>query len=388
MPETTMGRLGSFGLDAVQSAPVRVQPSFIHSIILSGTVTNQFGAERQVVYRFGSDEVDVTDRELLIRTLRESPNSVGVVELDAHGNERKLDDAEKGALADDLEQKEWTVVVEADTWTETIEQFDAMDAEEEAQLSDEEREGRAQDEAMREWQYSAINKEREAEAGLSYEEMSERNEATFERALRLLSESSILPPGVYDMIMANLPDFYTEEVGYTYHVLDKTTGECEIHISQNVRGETERLITILHELLHNAVYKSRPEGSELPLFLNEGLTEVYARKILEEWGIPCPPLTAAYMAAQGWANALEGIVGGETLREAYFSGDLSAVGESFDQKFGDGAFDNMVRLSDRIHTDRNGDLVGPDVGDVMDYLERLMRLNWSNLIDWRNLAER
>jgi hypothetical protein len=112
-------------------------------------------------------------------------------------------------------------------------------------------------------------------------------------------------------------------------------------------------VTIVHEQLHYASHlngggqirwRDDEGGPAFASFdsnrwLHEGLTELHAQQLARARGHEHPP---SYPAETTIGFYLQRIVGEDTLREAYFSGDFTEVRREVNERLGEGTFEAML----------------------------------------------
>jgi hypothetical protein len=104
-----------------------------------------------------------------------------------------------------------------------------------------------------------------------------------------------------------------------------------------VNGETTLVTATAHEILHNNTAPAyRGAVGET---INEGTTEIFARRALKSAGVKVPSVTA-YPDQVRMTEKLEKLVGGATLVNAYFSGPATLV-DKFEELKGVGTWANL-----------------------------------------------
>jgi hypothetical protein len=117
---------------------------------------------------------------------------------------------------------------------------------------------------------------------------------------------------------------------------------------------------VCHEVLHYASFlgggmdvrwrSGRGATSDTPVIIGdqrwfiEGLTDLHAQQLARAHERTPTGVSYFYEAAVGFY--IQRIVGEETLRQAYMTGDYTAVRLSFDRRLGQGAFERLVRSDD------------------------------------------
>ncbi len=207
------------------------------------------------------------------------------------------------------------------------------------------------------------------ESSLSREEISRRNMATEMQAVAVLRDSGFLPEGAYSQMQQNPATVSTRDLahGYDgYYVM--RGGGASITIDPDVRGETARLHTMVHEELHHASRLGR--GSDVPSeykFLDEGMTELYAVRALQSSGIQVPQSEVTYQSNIRIVAAIEQMAGRDAVRDAYFTGNFDSLRAPVDRALGAGTFGQMVNFGGSSRFTDEG-VAGPNPTEALNFL--------------------
>jgi hypothetical protein len=98
--------------------------------------------------------------------------------------------------------------------------------------------------------------------------------------------------------------------------------------------QSRNAATIIHEGLHT--YADPAFGPETGNELNEGVAEYFTRQILSDLNIP--PAKNTYEAQLAEVNRIVPVIGEETLRNAYFKGEIDNFEKKVNQELGPCAF--------------------------------------------------
>ena len=105
--------------------------------------------------------------------------------------------------------------------------------------------------------------------------------------------------------------------------------------------------TLAHERLHQL--SSNGRGAPFGGRFGEGITEHFANRIYGNLGIRgIPP---AYPAERRVIQMIEARVGEGPIAQAYFRGDTRSMQQALDRQLGPGAFDTVIRYTERGRTD-------------------------------------
>lgn len=129
----------------------------------------------------------------------------------------------------------------------------------------------------------------------------------------------------------------------------------------------------VHEELHRC---TSPELAGVSRGMCEGITEhltnkvdavtVYDYRALPDGDWQSEKIVS-YPGNCRIAQQMEALVGEEKLQQAYFRGDVEGLRSEVDARCGSGSFDELCRISDRVHACESGDT--PDAQAAAEALE-------------------
>jgi hypothetical protein len=146
---------------------------------------------------------------------------------------------------------------------------------------------------------------------------------------------------------------YGRYIGGTNHIMIRDDQPHEEGIVVRDRTESRRRLTILHEQLHYAAWLGGGmdirwrDGEGHPViagrvgWLHEGLTEMHAQQIVRSHGHQ--PGYVSYPHETATGIYLQRLVGADTLRRAYLTGDFTQVRQALDRRLGAGTFDRLLQ---------------------------------------------
>ncbi len=142
-------------------------------------------------------------------------------------------------------------------------------------------------------------------------------------------------------------------------------GTNHLSISSEVRLEADRYLILVHEQLHYAswlgggdVIRWRGQGDRPVIagdvrWLHEGLTELHAQQLVRQQGqapsffaYPAESAFGFYLQKMAEMGTGDGARGRAVLREAYLTGDFTAVRAIVDGRLGEGTFDVLLGMRD------------------------------------------
>jgi hypothetical protein len=115
-----------------------------------------------------------------------------------------------------------------------------------------------------------------------------------------------------------------------------------------IHKERQKTVTVLHEAVHlysNPALRHDPTvvaTIQAGNMVNEGFTHYFTEQIADEQYLDKSGISTDYGLAAKEVRALVGLVGEETLRRAYFEGDVAGLRTAFDAKHGAGACDAWI----------------------------------------------
>lgn len=133
------------------------------------------------------------------------------------------------------------------------------------------------------------------------------------------------------------PDDYETVGGF----VDRSTKPPTVWIHK----ERQKPVTVLHEALHiysHQALRTDPgitgsvKGSN---YVNEGCTQYFTEQIADEQYISLEGISTEYRRAAAEVRALAELVGEDTVRHAYFEGDVAGLRAAVDALHGAGTFD-------------------------------------------------
>jgi len=105
--------------------------------------------------------------------------------------------------------------------------------------------------------------------------------------------------------------------------------------------------TLAHERLHQL--SSNGRGAPFDGRFGEGITEHFANRIYGNLGIR--GIRPAYPNERRVIQMIEARVGEAPIARAYFRGDTRSIQQALDRQLGPGAFDTIIRYTERGRTD-------------------------------------
>lgn len=140
----------------------------------------------------------------------------------------------------------------------------------------------------------------------------------------------VVDDAAYRVAYAALYGSVDEDYPYVNAFVDRSTTPPTVWIHE----ERQTPATVLHEALH--LYSDSAMRDNYGKQVNEGTTEYFTRLIVEQEHLE--RRTGIYDDEHEAIRQLVGVIGEDTLREAYFEGDTAALEQAVDNARGAGTF--------------------------------------------------